>query len=95
MKFTSLYLALGLATAGLTANAQQPVDYVNTFIGGAANGHTFPGACVPFGLVQTSPVTGAVGWQYCAEYINSDTRIWGFSQTHLNGTGCLLSLIHI
>ena len=89
MKFTSLYLALGLATAGLTANAQQPVDYVNTFIGGAANGHTFPGACVPFGLVQTSPVTGAVGWQYCAEYINSDTRIWGFSQTHLNGTGCL------
>ena len=73
----------------LCAQAQQPADYVNPFIGGAANGHTFPGATTPFGLIQTSPVTGAVGWQYCAEYLNSDTRIWGFSQTHLNGTGCM------
>lgn len=89
MKLSSLLLALGMASSGLTMNAQQPADYVNPFIGGAANGHTFPGACVPFGLIQTSPVTGAVGWQYCAEYINTDTRIWGFSQTHLNGTGCM------
>lgn len=84
---------LTLISASLMAlggHAQsQPADFVNPFIGGAANGHTFPGACVPFGLVQTSPVTGAIGWQYCAEYLNSDTRIWGFSQTHLNGTGCL------
>ena len=63
--------------------------YVNPFIGNADNGHTFPGACMPFGLVQASPVTGAVGWQYCSEYRYVDKRIWGFSQTHLNGTGCL------
>ena len=81
-------LSASLMTLGGHAQSQ-PVDFVNPFIGGAANGHTFPGACVPFGLVQTSPVTGAIGWQYCAEYLNSDTRIWGFSQTHLNGTGCL------
>lgn len=82
------FLSASLMALGGHAQSQ-PVDYVNPFIGGAANGHTFPGACVPFGLVQTSPVTGAIGWQYCAEYLNSDTRIWGFSQTHLNGTGCL------
>ena len=87
MRITRLLPALMLSAS---AFAQQPVSrYVNPFIGGAANGHTFPGACVPFGMVQTSPVTGAVGWQYCAEYLNSDSIIWGFSQTHLNGTGCL------
>ena len=63
--------------------------YVNPFIGNADNGHTFPGACLPFGLVQPSPVTGAIGWQYCSEYRYVDKRIWGFSQTHLNGTGCV------
>lgn len=89
MKTNHIFLTALLGAAALGATAQEPVDYVNTFIGGAANGHTFPGACTPFGLIQTSPSTGAVGWQYCAEYLNSDTRIWGFSQTHLNGTGCL------
>ena len=64
-------------------------QYVNTFIGGADNGHTFPGACYPFGMIQTSPVTGAVGWRYCSEYMYADSIIWGFTQTHLNGTGCM------
>ena len=64
-------------------------QYVNPFIGAADNGHTFPGATVPFGMVQTSPVTGAVGWRYCSEYVDNDTLIWGFTQTHLNGTGCM------
>ena len=63
--------------------------YVNTFIGTADNGHTFPGACLPFGMVQASPETGAVGWRYCSGYNYADSLIWGFSQTHLNGTGCL------
>ena len=64
-------------------------QYVNTFIGGADNGHTFPGECYPFGMIQTSPVTGAVGWRYCSEYVYEDSLIWGFTQTHLNGTGCM------
>ena len=71
------------------AETKDYTQYVNTFIGAADNGHTFPGACYPFGMIQTSPVTGAVGWRYCSEYVYSDSLIWGFTQTHLNGTGCM------
>ena len=54
------------------------------------NGHTFPGACRPFGMIQTSPVTGAVGWRYCSGiHVCRTLMIWGFTQTHLNGTGCM------
>lgn len=81
-------ISLLLACFSLGALAGDHTRWVNPFIGTAATGHTFPGATVPFGLVQPSPVTGAVGWQYCSEYIHSDQRIWGFTQTHLNGTGC-------
>lgn len=66
-----------------------PTDYVNPFIGQVGNGHTFPGACLPFGMIQTSPVTGAIGWDYCSEYKYDDSEIWGFTQEHLNGTGCM------
>lgn len=83
-----LFLACALALASLTTAAGDFTRWVNPFIGTAATGHTFPGATVPFGLVQPGPVTGAVGWQYCSEYIHSDQRIFGFTQTHLNGTGC-------
>ena len=84
------YLMIVACALPLAAFAQESyTQYVNPFIGAADNGHTFPGACVPFGLIQTSPVTGAVGWNYCSEYIYKDSRIWGFTQTHLNGTGCM------
>ena len=94
----SFYFLCTLALTGTlfscnpTENEPAETDYtkyVNTFIGAADNGHTFPGACRPFGMIQTSPVTGAVGWRYCSEYVNSDSIIWGFTQTHLNGTGCM------
>lgn len=61
--------------------------YVNPFIGNADNGHTFPGACVPFGLVQVSPESGVGSWRYCSGFNYDDEFIEGFSQTHLNGTG--------
>ncbi len=86
---------LAIAAGALVACSQSdPAEtdytaYVNPFIGAADNGHTFPGACRPFGMIQTSPVTGAVGWRYCSEYVYSDSIIWGFTQTHLNGTGCM------
>ena len=83
-----LYICL----LGLTLPAlgqRTAADYVNPFIGTDGNGHTFPGACTPFGMVQPSPVTGAWGWRYCAEYQFADSVAWGFSQTHLNGTGCM------
>lgn len=87
-------LALTGSFFGCTPTPQETgetdyTQYVNPFIGAADNGHTFPGACRPFGMIQTSPVTGAVGWRYCSEYVYSDSLIWGFTQTHLNGTGCM------
>ena len=97
MKKTTLLfctLAAGSALFSCSAPPQETAatdytQYVNTFIGAADNGHTFPGACRPFGMIQTSPVTGAVGWRYCSEYVYEDSVIWGFTQTHLNGTGCM------
>jgi len=50
-------------------------------------GHTYPGATVPFGLVQVSPDTGNIGWKYCPGYLYGDSSIIGFSHSHLSGTG--------
>ena len=58
-------------------------------IGTGGHGHTYPGATVPFGMVQLSPDTRIDGsWDGCSGYHYSDTIIYGFSHTHLNGTGC-------
>jgi len=62
--------------------------YVNPFIGNADNGHTFPGACAPFGMIQVSPESGNGSWRYCSGYNFEDDSIIGFAQNHLNGTGC-------
>ena len=61
--------------------------YVNPFIGTGGHGHTYPGAQVPFGMVQLSPDTRLTGWDGCSGYHYSDSLIYGFSHTHLNGTG--------
>lgn len=60
---------------------------VNPFVGTARNGHTYPGAAVPFGMVQLSPDTRTEGWDACSGYHYSDSTILGFSHTHLSGTG--------
>ncbi|MCK9628680.1 MAG: GH92 family glycosyl hydrolase [Bacteroidales bacterium] len=62
--------------------------YVNPFIGTDGHGHTFPGATYPFGMIQLSPDTRLSGWDGCSGYHYSDSFIYGFSHTHLNGTGC-------
>src|SRR5215213_8321147 len=68
--------------------AQQDLTrYVNPLIGTAGHGHTFPGAIVPFGMVQLSPDTRLTGWDGCSGYHYSDSKIYGFSHTHLSGTG--------
>lgn len=67
---------------------QLQTDLVNPFIGTGGHGHTFPGACVPFGMVQLSPDTRLDGWDGCSAYHGSDSLIYGFSHTHLSGTGC-------
>ena len=83
--------ALSLTACGSLFSEKENEDiltFVNPFIGNADNGHTFPGACVPFGLVQASPETGNDSWRYCSGFNFEDDSIMGFAQNHLNGTGC-------
>ncbi len=63
-------------------------SYVNPLVGTDGHGHTFPGAIVPFGQIQPSPDTRLEGWDGCSAYHYSDDTIYGFSHTHLSGTGC-------
>lgn len=62
-------------------------QYVDPFIGTGGHGHTFPGATLPFGMVQISPDTRWENWDGSSGYHYSDSTIMGFSQTHLSGTG--------
>ena len=86
MKAAFSFVVLLLTSIVLGQNLNQ---YVNPFIGSGGHGHTFPGATLPFGMVQLSPDTRIDGsWDGCSGYHYSDTTIYGFSHTHLNGTGC-------
>lgn len=82
LRFIFLFLFPSVACAQI-----DPLTFVNPFIGTAAHGHTFPGATAPFGLVQLSPDTRIEGWDACSGYHFSDSTIYGFSHTHLSGTG--------
>ena len=62
-------------------------SYVNTFIGTDGPGNTYPGATLPFGMVQLSPDIGIPGWDRIAGYYYQDSIISGFSHMHLTGTG--------
>lgn len=62
-------------------------QFVNPFIGTDGHGHTYPGATVPFGMVQVSPDNGRDGWDWSSGYHYSDSLIKGFSHTHFSGTG--------
>jgi putative alpha-1,2-mannosidase len=88
-KFYQLVITAVLGVCFNTCLAQYPGNarYVDPFIGTAVQGHTYPGATSPFGLVQVSPETGNVGWNYCSGYHYEDKKIMGFSHTHLSGTG--------
>lgn len=78
-------LLLLFPTLLFSQNFQQ---HVNPFIGTGGHGHTFPGATVPYGMVQLSPDTRIDGsWDGCGGYHYDDSTIFGFSHTHLNGTG--------
>ncbi len=69
-------------------NAQENVTaLVNPFIGTDKHGHVYPGATVPFGMVQLSPDNGTEGWDWTSGYHYSDSTIKGFSHTHFSGTG--------
>ena len=104
MKKTFIVIALGLfGFAPLQAKdtktaPRKLTSYVNPMIGTSGMGHTFPGACAPFGVVQLSPETDTIPqnvdgkyqgkvYEYCAGYQHDDPTIVGFSHTHLSGTG--------
>lgn len=67
--------------------AQQLTKFVDPFLGTGGHGHVYPGAVVPFGIVQLSPDNGETGWDWCSGYHYSSNSIAGFSHTHLSGTG--------
>ncbi len=88
MKIFYLVFALIIAASACPAQDSKPINYVNPMIGTGGHGHTFPGATAPFGMVQLSPDTRLDGWDGCSAYHNSDSVVYGFSHTHLSGTGC-------
>jgi len=97
----SLMITVILGTAACLVNAQNKSDlykYVKPIIGTQKMGHTYPGATVPFGMVQLSPDTDTLSYEdngrynkdvyrYCAGYQYDDPTIVGFSHTHYSGTG--------
>jgi predicted alpha-1,2-mannosidase len=83
-----LFLTILSLCLGVTVFGQK--DYtklVNPFIGTGGHGHTYPGATSPFGFVQLSPDTRMADWDGSSGYHYSDSIIYGFSHTHLSGTG--------
>lgn len=96
--FNKILTLAAMSFCTFSLNAQKSSGYVNPMIGTDGMGHTFPGACVPFGGVQLSPDTDNVPhningtyqkatYRYCAGYQYSDPTIVGFSHTHFSGTG--------
>ena len=95
MIFRAHSLAIVLALVATAASADDYTLFVNPFIGtqtdatGALSGSTFPGATMPQGMVQLSPETeNMVTWDPCSGYDYNKDKIYGFTHTHLSGTGC-------
>ena len=97
-KRQTVLTAVAMCLAFGTITAQNKTSYVDPFIGTDGMGHTFPGACVPFGGVQLSPDTDSIPhningkyqpmvYETCAGYRYNDPTIVGFSHTHFSGTG--------
>jgi predicted alpha-1,2-mannosidase len=90
LAISALFLCLGCADHPETTPAKKDtslVSLVNPFIGTGGPGHTYPGATMPFGMMQLSPDTRLEGWDGASGYHYSDTHIYGFTHTHLSGTG--------
>ncbi|HTI59211.1 GH92 family glycosyl hydrolase [Mucilaginibacter sp.] len=96
--FLSILAALPVLASAQSKSSDNLVQYVHPIIGTQRMGHVYPGATVPFGMVQLSPETDTVGYEldghynpkvysYCAGYQYDDKTIVGFSHTHFSGTG--------
>jgi len=79
--------ALGGALPGRALAGNGEPGKPDLFVGTGGHGHTYPGASLPFGMVQLSPDTDNGRWDACSGFHRSDKSIMGFSHTHLSGTG--------
>jgi len=95
LKWTAL-VGLTMSSVAMSETATDYTRWVDPFIGTGGDGHTFPGAVVPFGMMQLSPDTESVFrgvdpqpeiYKRCAGYHYDDHTILGFSHTHFSGTG--------
>src|SRR5450755_3474579 len=85
-RFFCFILSLVCLLSGFSALAQTaPYESVAPFIGTDGGGNTFPGATLPFGMVQWSPDTNTDAWYY-----HDQNQLYGFSLTHISGAGCPL-----
>ena len=80
-------ILLGIFVSLFSYGQEDYSKLVNPFIGTGGHGHTYPGVSYPFGMMQLSPDTRLDGWDGCSGYHYSDEYIYGFSHTHLSGTG--------
>jgi predicted alpha-1,2-mannosidase len=86
---TIAIITAAILSVRLQAQPFDPASNVNPFIGTGGAGHTYPGATLPYGMVQLSPDTRIDGsWEGCSGYHYSDSVMHGFTHTHLSGTGC-------
>lgn len=85
--YTLFIAALLLSTITFAQTKKNYTAYVNPFIGTGGHGHTYPGPALPFGMIQPGPDTRLEGWDGCSGYHYTDSLLYGFSQTHLSGTG--------
>ncbi len=86
-KIVAFFFAVFATIVTLFAQTKDYTKFVNPFIGTEGTGHTFPGPCMPFGMVQPGPDNVDKGWDYTSGYQYKDSIILGFSQTRANGTG--------
>jgi len=88
MKQGFSFLMLWMVQLGWNLSSFAQSSWVQPMVGTDGHGHTFPGAVLPFGMMQLSPDTRIDGsWDGCSGYHYSDSLLYGFSHTHLSGTG--------
>ena len=93
-KLGLFFIGFGLVLFGCSKMENEKViketsftKYVDPFVGTGGHGHTYPGASLPFGMLQVSPDNGTSDWDWCSGYHYSDSITIGFSHLHLSGTG--------
>ncbi|EGF93475.1 alpha-1,2-mannosidase family protein [Asticcacaulis biprosthecium C19] len=80
-------MAMALPVRADPLGRADPTLFADPMIGTGGHGHVFPGATVPFGMIQLSPDTDNARWDACSGYYYDDATLLGFSHTHLSGTG--------